>query len=316
MVVGSVRVPIADIFRTLGSHLAGHSSPTQADSIIWNLRLPRVILGIVAGAGLSVAGGILQTLVKNPLAEPYLLGINSGASVGAALSMLFGIGMLAGVYSLQLAAIIGALVATILMFSLVRSGGGMTAPRLLMAGVAVSYTLSAATSFLVFASDNVEGARSLMFWLLGSLGLGKLDGVLGITTAVVVLITVGVTLRGRKVDALLVDDATASTLGVHPARTRQVLLAAVCILVGTLVALVGSIGFIGLVAPHLARRLVGGSHRYMIPTAALLGSIVLVVADIAARSLFAPQEVPIGVITAFVGAPFLFALVRTTKPVA
>ncbi len=313
--LGAVFVPPGTTVDIITHHLFG--SPTEVDwrpsqdAIVWEVRLPRAILGVAVGAGLTVCGVALQAMVRNMLADPYLIGVNSGASAGAAAAILFGVGAAAlGELALQGSAFIGALVACALVFMIARAAGRITSVRLLMTGVAVGYALSALTSFLIFASDSVEGARSVMFWLLGSLTLARWGTSL-LTVLLVVVITVTLLiLWGRHLDALAIGDETAHTLGVYPARFRAQLLFVIAITVGVLVASSGSIGFVGLVVPHLARRIVGGSHRRVIPVAALLGAIFLVWADLAARTLLSPQELPIGIITAIVGAPFLLILVR------
>lgn len=253
---------------------------------------------------------MLSLIARNALADPYILGINSGASTGAALAILFGVGAGFGEYALQGAAFIGALAASAVMFFIARSAGRLTSVRLLMAGIAVGYALSAVTSFLIFASDSAEGSRSVMFWLLGSLGLGRWGLLLLVSMLVVVAVTIVFWSMGRRIDALTVGDDAALTMGVNPDRMRVILVVLTCILVGSVVAMAGSIGFVGLVIPHAARRLVGGSHRHMIPVAALLGASLLIAADIGARTLLAPQEIPIGILTSLVGAPFLILLVR------
>lgn len=297
----------------LRHHMFGHAllgDLATTDAIVWDIRLPRTLLGMAAGGGLAVAGVILQAVVRNVLADPFTLGINSGASTGAALAILFGAGAALGDFALQGSAFIGAAAASVLMFFVARSAGRLTSSRLLMAGVAVGYALSAATSFLVFASDSAEGARSVMFWLLGSLGMAQWGPTLGLTLGVVLCVVSMLWALGPRIDALLIGDDAALTLGVSPDRLRILLVVLTCLLVGAVVAMAGSIGFVGLVVPHAARRLVGGSHRHLIPVAALLGASLLVLADIAARTLLAPQEIPIGILTALVGAPFLLLLVR------
>lgn len=313
LVIGPTSVPIQDTIAVLGHNLFNRPLPQDletSNAIVWEIRTPRVLLGVAVGAGLAVAGAVLQAVVRNLLADPYILGINSGASTGAALAILFGVGAGFGEYALQGSAFVGAALAAALMFAIARSAGRLTSIRLLMAGVAVGYALSALTSFLTFASDSAEGSRSVMFWLLGSLGLAQWNPILLSTLLIVVAITVILTLLGRRIDGLTTGDDTALTLGINPDRLRAGLVILVCILVGAVVAMAGSIGFIGLVVPHAARRLVGGAHRQLLPVAALLGATLLVIADIAARTLLAPQEIPIGILTALVGAPFLLLLVR------
>lgn len=313
IIIGPTPINLSDVRIALAHNIFGVEAPTSASStnaVIWDIRIPRLILGAAVGAGLAVAGAILQAVVRNALADPYILGINSGASTGAALAILFGVGAGFGEYALQGAAFIGALAASAVMFFIARSAGRLTSVRLLMAGIAVGYALSAVTSFLIFASDSAEGSRSVMFWLLGSLGLGRWGLLLLVSVLVVVAVTIVFWSMGRRIDALTVGDDAALTLGENPDRMRVLLVVLTCILVGSVVAMAGSIGFVGLVVPHAARRLVGGSHRHMLPVAALLGASLLIAADIGARTLLAPQEIPIGIVTSLVGAPFLILLVR------
>lgn len=317
IIIDPTPISLSDVRIALAHNIFGAEAPASASStnaVIWDIRIPRLILGAAVGAGLAVAGAILQAVVRNALADPYILGINSGASTGAALAILFGVSAGFGEYALQGAAFIGALAASVVMFFIARSAGRLTSVRLLMAGIAVGYALSALTSFLIFASDSAEGSRSVMFWLLGPLGLGAVGGGGGLlllgSAPLVLAVTIVFWSMGRRIDALSVGDDAALTMGVTPDRMRVILVVLTCILVGSVVAMAGSIGFVGLVIPHAARRLVGGSHRHMIPVAALLGASLLIAADIGARTLLAPQEIPIGILTSLVGAPFLILLVR------
>ncbi|GIJ79947.1 iron complex transport system permease protein [Micromonospora phaseoli] len=311
---GAVGIPPTTVARIIGHHLVGLPAevtwtPPQ-EAIVWQVRLPRVLLGMLVGAGLAACGVALQAMVRNVLADPYLLGINSGASSGAAAAILFGVGAGFGQYALSTSAFLGALGASLLVFLIARSGGRVTSIRLLLSGVAVGYALYATTSFLIFASGSAEGARSVMFWLLGSLGLARWNALL-LVAAVVLGATIGyLTVVGRRLDVLAIGDETAQTLGVSPDRFRLRLLVLVSLSVGVLVSAAGSIGFVGLVVPHLARRIVGAPHVRVVPVAALLGAILLVWADVLARVLLAPQEIPIGIITALLGAPFLLVLIR------
>jgi iron complex transport system permease protein len=310
---GAIAIDPATVARIIGHRLTGLPTgdwtPPQ-EAIVWQVRLPRVLLGMTVGAGLAICGVALQAMVRNVLADPYLLGINSGASSGAAAAILFGAGAGFGQYALSGSAFLGALAASLLVLLIARSGGRVTSIRLLLAGVAVGYALYAATSFLIFASGSAEGARSVMFWLLGSLGLARWDPLLAVT-AIIVLGAAGyLTVLGRRLDILAVGDETAHTLGVSPDRFRLRLLVVVSLAVGVLVSASGSIGFVGLVVPHLARRIVGAAHVRVVPVSALLGAILLIWADVIARVLLAPQEIPIGIITSLLGAPFLLILIR------
>lgn len=312
--IGPVAIAPDLVLAITGHHL--FDLPATGDwarsdaSIVWNVRIPRVLLGVAVGAGLAICGAVLQAMVRNMLADPYILGISSGASVGAAGAILFGVGAGIGLNALPVSAFLGALAAALLVFFIARAGGQITSLRLLLSGVAVGYALSAVTSFIIFASDSAEGSRSVMFWLLGSLSLARWDILLYIVLAVVVIALLLMILWGRRLDAISLGDETALTLGVSPTRTRVILLVFVSLTTGAIVAAAGAIGFVGLVIPHIARRLVGAVHTRLIPVAALIGAIFLVWADALARTVMQPRELPIGIITAMVGAPFLLFLVR------
>lgn len=311
---GAVDVPPRDVLDVLGHHLflwpAEQTWSAPRDSIVWEVRLPRVVLAATVGAGLAVSGMALQAMVRNLLADPYLLGVSSGASTGAAAAILFGVTLGVGGHALSTSAFAGAVAASALVYVVARSAGRVTSTRLLLAGVAVGYALQALTSFLIFASDSAEGARSVMFWLLGSLALAEWGQPLALAVTVVVLTVAVLTLLGRQLDALAVGDETALALGVAPERLRSGLLVLVALCVAVVVAAAGSVGFVGLVVPHLARRAVGAAHARAVPVAALMGAVLLIWADVLARVLLSPQEIPIGIITSVVGAPFLLLLVR------
>lgn len=312
--IGAVAVPPNLVAGIIGHRLLGLGDPgdwsASQDSIVWQVRFPRVLLGALVGAALAVSGVTLQAMVRNVLADPYLLGVTSGASTGAAAAILFGFGVGFGENALSFSAFLGALGASAVVFAIARTGGRITSLRLLLAGVAVGYALYAATSFLIFASGSAEGARSVLFWLLGSLSLARWNTPFAIVV-LIVLVTIAVLMVwGRRLDALAIGDETAHTVGVSPTHFRVQLLVLVSLCVGAVVAAAGGIGFVGLVIPHIARRIVGGAHRRVLPVAALIGAIFLVWADVLARTLMQPQELPIGIITALVGAPFLLILVR------
>lgn len=316
--VGAVSVDPLSVARIVAHRALGIGDGTGWDpsheAIVWDVRLPRVLLGLAVGAGLAVCGAVLQAMVRNMLADPYLLGINSGASSGAAAAILFGFGAGLGEHALAGSAFLGALAASLLVFVVARTAGRITSVRLLLAGVAVGYALYATTSFLIFASGSAEGARSVMFWLLGSLGLAQLGSPLAVVLLVVAVSLAAFMSWSAKLDALAIGDETAHILGVSPTALRTRLLVVVALCVGVVVASSGSIGFVGLVVPHVARRLVGAAHAWALPVSALIGGAFLVIADLLARTLLQPQELPIGIITALVGAPFLLYLIRNLHP--
>ncbi|WP_205857133.1 FecCD family ABC transporter permease, partial [Phytoactinopolyspora endophytica] len=216
--IGAVSVAPANVAKIVTHHLLGWPdqvswSPAE-ESIVWRVRLPRVLLGAVVGAALAVCGVVLQAMVRNMLADPYLLGVTSGASTGAAAAILFGFGAGLGENALSASAFVGALGASVVVFVVARAGGRITSVRLLMAGVAVGYALYAATSFLIFASDSAEGARSVLFWLLGSLGLARWSPAFAIVVVIVGVAIALFIMWGRQLDALAIGDDTARTLGV------------------------------------------------------------------------------------------------------
>lgn len=314
--LGPVSIPPGTVAEVVLHHLTGWPQAvtwTEAeDNIVWLVRLPRVLLGAVVGAALAVSGVALQAMVRNVLADPHILGVTSGASTGAAASLLFGIGVGAGTGALTASAFLGALAATAALFIVARQGGQITSVRLLLAGVTIGYILSAATSFLIFASDSPEGARAVVFWLLGSLASAQWSAV-GTAGAVVAAGTAVLVLLGSRLDALAIGDDTAHTLGIAPGRLRAQALVVVALCVGSVVAVSGAIGFVGLIVPHVARLCVGGTHRRVIPVSALIGALFLVTADVFARVAFAPRELPLGIVTAVVGAPLLLLLVRRLR---
>ena len=270
-----------------------------------------VPLGAAVGAGLAVVGTTLQALVRNPLADPYVFGITSGASVGATLVMIFKWSSFGG-YGLSLAAFFGAMVAFGLVLLLSRMGGSVSPTRLILAGLAVAYVMSALTSLMVFMASTAGEAgvaELVLFWMLGGLG-GARWSYVGLPTAMVVIGTALVSMRAESLNALLVGDESAATLGTDVGRLRQQLFTLSALLTGVIVAVSGGIGFVGLIVPHTVRMLVGSDHRRVLPVAMLVGAIFLIWADVLARTVVAPQELPIGIITALFGTPFFVLIMR------
>ncbi|MCX7791292.1 MAG: iron ABC transporter permease [Chloroflexaceae bacterium] len=281
------------------------------ENIIWEIRFPRVLLGAVVGGGLAVVGAAMQALVRNPLADPYLLGVSSGASLGAVAVILLGITWF-GVFSLSIAAFLGALLAFICVYALARQGGRLTTGRLILSGVAVSYVLAALTNFLIYNARDGNQVRSVLFWMLGGLGGARWE-FLGLPAVALIAGTLALTVQSRSLNALSVGEETAVTLGVDTNRFRKQIFALTSLLTGTLVAVSGGIGFVGLMLPHIVRLLVGADHRRLLPVAALSGAIFLIWVDVLARVIVAPEELPIGIITALLGAPFFIWLMRRTS---
>lgn len=287
----------------------GDGSPAQVQ-IVWLIRFPRVLLTVLVGAGLSVVGVTMQALVRNSLADPYILGVSSGASVGAVFVILLNGFALLGGYAVSFGAFLGALVSSVLVFVLALHQGQISAIRLVLAGVAMSYLFSALTSFITLRSGTGEAARRVLFWLLGGLsGTQWSDLVLpfiGLGIGLGYLL-----LQARLLNALLMGEETALTLGTNTDRLRKHLFLITALLTGVIVAVSGAIGFVGLMIPHMVRLWVGSDHRHVLPVSLLLGGIFLLWSDVLARVVIAPEELPVGIVTALVGGPFFVWLLRT-----
>jgi iron complex transport system permease protein len=308
--VGPADITARDVWASVLHHLGVGESPLTVlrDGIVWQLRMPRVLTAAAVGAGLAMAGAVMQALTRNALADPYLLGLSSGASLGAVSVLLLGLSVL-----LPVAAFAGAVAALLLTLLIARAGGAGLAPtRTVLAGVAVSSLGAALTSFVVFWTATGDSYREILSWLLGSLAGADWTTV---TIAAGALAAVGlpIVLSGRSLDAFTFGDTAAAALGVHVSRTRWLLLIATALLTGAMVSVSGSIGFIGLVLPHAVRLVVGARHRVLLPLSALVGAIVLIWSDTLARTLFDPRELPVGIVTAVVGAP-LFILLLVRRP--
>lgn len=303
--IGPVDLSMLTVWRIALSKVTGGSGDWGAaqENIVWMLRFPRVLLAAVVGGGLAAVGVAMQAVVRNPLADPYVLGISSGASVGAVLVLGTGALSFLGMYAVSAGAFAGAVLSFTLVFLIATASGQLSPLRLVLAGMACGYSLSGLTSLIVLTSDNRELARTAMEWMLGSLG-GSAWSDLGLPVAVLLVGTVWLSLSGRALNALLVGDDTARTLGIDVGKLRIKLFIVLSLLTGVMVAVSGAIGFVGLVIPHIVRMLVGTDHRRVLPVSVLVGAIFLVWVDVGARMAFAPVELPVGVITALLGGPF------------
>ncbi|MBQ7806899.1 iron chelate uptake ABC transporter family permease subunit [Rhodococcus sp. (in: high G+C Gram-positive bacteria)] len=312
--LGPAGLSVGEVASIVVGHLGGTAADVTPirDGIVWDLRLPRTLLAALCGAGLGLCGAIMQSLLRNPLADPFVLGISSGASTGAVLIVILGVG--SGVIGLSSGAFIGAVISFALVLLLAHAAGG-TPDRVILAGVAATQLFSALTSFIVITSADPEQTRGVMFWLLGSLGGADwLD--IALCAAVVAVGLVVCLTHSRALDAFAFGEDAASSLGVNVWRVRVTLLLATALMTAVIVSVAGAIGFVGLVLPHAARALVGSNHRRLLPASALIGSIFLVWVDAVARTAIAPQELPAGVVTALVGVP-AFAVIlwrRKARP--
>ncbi|MFD0053097.1 FecCD family ABC transporter permease [Streptomyces sp. NPDC127168] len=277
--------------------------------IIWQIRTPRVLLAALVGAGLSAVGVAIQALVRNALADPFVLGVSSGASVGAvAVTVTGGLAAL-GVYAVSAGAFVGALAASLLVYAASARRGALSPLRLVLTGVAMSLGFQAVMSLIVYFAPDSEATSMVLYWTMGSFGAATW----GSLPVVAVVVTTGILVLhryGRVMDVLALGDETAASLGVGPDRHRRAMLLLVSLVTGVMVAVSGAIAFIGLVMPHVVRMLVGATHARVLAVAPLAGAIFMVWVDLAARTVVAPRELPLGVITALVGVPVFIALMR------
>lgn len=310
--IGSVSIAPGQVWaivvHSVRPGLVEQSWPAVRESIVLDARLPRVVLGAVVGAGLAACGMALQAVVRNPLADPMLLGVSSGASVGAVVILVFGAGALQ-VFTVPLAAFLGAFLALAVVYFLARSGGRMTTARLILAGVAVAEVLSAVASLLIVTSDDPHKTQAAVRWMLGGLGgtTWRMVWVPAVAVLVGIMVLLAVT---RSLNLLYTGEEAAVSLGLDVHRFRAAMFVVVALMVGAMVAVSGTIGFVGLIMPHVVRLLVGADHRRALPAAALLGAAFLVLCDIVARTVATPEELPVGILTALVGGPFFLWLMR------
>lgn len=296
--VGDVAASVGYHLRTLIGLDAGEP-PLSAirEAIIWRGRAPRVLVAGAVGAGLSLAGAVMQSVVRNPLADPYLLGLSSGASLGAVIVLTVGVAI-----ALPFAAFVGAIAALGLTLALA-GGRGVSSPgRMILAGVAVAQGASAFVSFVIFSHARGDSYREILTWLLGSVA-GSTWASAGIAFGALAIVGPIILGQARTLDSFTFGDISATSLGVNVRQSRWLLLISTALLTGAMVSVSGAIGFVGLVLPHIVRMLTGSSHRLVLPLVALGGAIFLTWADTLARTIFAPQELPVGIITAAVGAP-------------
>lgn len=308
---GPAHITSAEVWGSILHHLGIGPSPLSPlrDSIVWELRLPRVLTAGAVGAGLAIAGVVMQAITRNPLADPYLLGLSSGASLGAVAVLLLGSALL-----LPFAAFLGAVVALAATLLLAGAFGHITPGRTILAGIAVSALAGAVTSLIIFWTVTGDSYREILAWLLGSLAGARWPAVT-ITVVAIIVAGIPIMLSGRVLDAFAFGDASAATLGVNVQATRWIMLTAAALLTGAMVSVSGAIGFVGLILPHAVRLLVGPRHRLLLPLSALVGASFLIWADTAARSLFDPRELPVGIVTAIIGAP-VFAVLLARKKVS
>lgn len=314
--IGSVKLPMDTIYKTIFNQISSPLSFTQSQSvehdIVWLLRLPRIILAILVGIGLAISGVVMQAIVKNPLADPYILGISSGASFGATLAILLGIGAFLGNNYVGIAAFLGAFAISVGVLFIANIGGRANSVKLLLGGLALSSVCSAFSSFIVYFANDKDGIQNVVFWLMGSLAGAKWE-YLTILAPIIFLGTLYLWSQYRMLNLMLLGDDVAITLGTDLHRYRQVYLLVSSMMIGFIVFASGIIGFVGLLIPHMVRMIAGTDHKKLIPLSAVVGAIFLVIADGISRIIIPNAELPIGILISLIGAPvFVYLLVKRT----
>ena len=311
---GAYAISPAQLWHVLRDMVGGSDNPTPEHLVFVNIRLPRLLLGVAAGAGLGLAGALMQGLFRNPLADPGLIGVSSGAALAAASFIVMGnlwfpdLPRALGSWTLVSMAFMGGLVVTFLIYALAQSQGGTRMGLMLLAGIAVNALAGAGLGYLSFLATD-EQLRNLQFWLLGSLGGARWSSVALVGSVVLLASCVGMALA-RPLNAIALGEAQAALLGVPVERTKRLAVLVTALVVGAVTAATGMIGFIGLVAPHWVRMVAGPDHRVVLPGSALLGAALVVSADAVARTIVQPAELPLGVLTAFIGVPLFLAMLR------
>jgi iron complex transport system permease protein len=314
---GAVRITPDDVIslvftgKARGEH--GDTSSQTMSAIFFNIRLPRIILGCLVGMTLAVGGVVYQALFRNPLADPYLIGVSSGASFGATLAIcLSWTFSWSGFNAVSVSSFCGGLTAVFAIYAVSRVGKTVPVTLLVLSGVAIGSLLSAGTTFLMFTAQNAYQTIHALGWLFGSFANAQWSDITGILPYLVTAFAV-IGFYSYRLNVLELDDQQAHGLGVNVERTRLILIIMTTLAVAAAVSVSGVIGFVGLIVPHAVRLVWGSDHRFLLPMSGLAGAVTVVISDSVARSLFAPRELPLGVITAFLGAPFFIYLLRKQK---
>ena len=312
--IGSTYIDHKEVYKVLLDKLTSggiycNSGSIMTQNIIWEIRFPRVLLGAICGSGLALCGVLMQCVTKNPIAEPYILGISSGASFGAVIVIVLGGMSSIGINNVTTGAFIGSLISGILVFAIgTQMGRATSTTRLVLSGMAISTIFSALTNLLIYSAENSNQAKSALFWSIGSLGGAKWEVLLFPFIILVVVMIVSLVMS-KSLDILLLGDDCAIILGINIKLMKSIILILATLLTSSLVAITGAIGFIGLVVPHICRGIAGSDHKKLITLSSLMGSIFLIASDVIARGLFPPVEIPIGIITSLVGGPFFLYLI-------
>lgn len=315
---GSVKIDIDITYKSLINSIFGKNLfevywDSSIDSIIYELRLPRIILACISGASLALAGVLMQSLTRNSLADPYILGISSGASAGATLAIVFGgFSFLGSNMTVVIGAFLGAAISSFLVFFLSDVSKSFSKTKLVLTGIAVSSIFGALTTLVVTYAKNDSLVKSAIFWVAGSLS-GANYAQIKIALSIMLICMLIIIYIGRDLDLFILGENIARNMGIHIEKTVGIVFIISTILTGTIVSFIGVVGFVGLLVPHIARQFVGSSHRKVIPVSMLIGAILMVFTDTLGRTLISPQEIPLGVITALIGGPFFLFLLKQSS---
>jgi iron complex transport system permease protein len=310
--VGAAELSVKDVFSAILSRFFSANSDTFKDAVVWHLRLPRVVMGVIAGAGLALAGVVMQGVTRNPLVSPFTIGVSSAAAFGASVAIMLGVGFMGtGTLLIITNAFIFALICAFAVFGLARLRGA-SPETLILAGIALSYFFSALTAILQFFASEEE-LMMMVHWTFGSLSRAKWESIFVVTVVFVAVFPILMRFAWDLNAMVLADDETAKSLGVNITFVRTVSLMLSSLITATIISFTGIIGFVGLVAPHLTRFVIGGDHRFLLPASCLSGSILIIAADTVGRTLLSPIILPIGIVISFIGVPMFIYLLMTRK---
>lgn len=315
--MGAVKVPPHDVISIVANHIGHyvgwHAEATytqQQDAVVWSIRMPRILLGAMVGAGLAVSGAALQGMFRNPLADPSLIGVSSGAALGAVLALGLGISLL-GRWTTPVFAFVGGVLFALMGYALARQNGRTEVVTLILAGIALNTFAGAGTALITFMANDSQ-IRAIIFWSMGSLGGATWNGVMSATPFVVMGLIASFWWR-KPLNLLTLGEREAHHLGVETERVRFLVIVFTALMTGATVAVAGVVGFVGLIVPHVIRLISGPNHRVLLPASAIGGAILVVLADLVSRTIVAPLELPLGVLTALIGGPFLLVLMLKTR---
>lgn len=313
--LGSAKISVSEVYKVLGYKILGIKSFSEyatgpIHDVVWIIRFPRVVLAIAIGMALSISGVVMQAIVKNPLADPYILGISSGASLGATFAIMLGFGAVLGGNFVGVMAFIGALLVSFGVLLLANIKGSATSSKLILAGMALSAVCSSFSNFIIYIANDKTGMQTISYWLLGSLAGAKWERNI-IILPIVIIACVFFWSRYRTLNLMLLGDEVSITLGTNLHKPRHIYLIITSMIIGISVYCAGVIGFVGLIIPHAVRMIVGTDHKKLIPISVLVGAIFMVLADILARIIIPNAEMPIGILISMIGAPvFIYLMVK------